>query len=536
MAKNIFNSIKVRKPQSSTFDMSHDVKLSLDMGDLVPVACMEVIPGDVWNIQTETLIRFAPLVAPVMHKMNVHTHWFFVPNRIVWPNWEKFITANNGASEVPSPPYLRGSEQLIAQQGSIADYLGLPTDVDMASDKISAIPFAGFTMIYDEYYRDQNLQTLFRDIWNQSATGTDSYLVDGENEIINGYFQKGSLKRSWQHDYFTASLPFAQKGEAVEIPIGSFGDVDVYYENPDFGVTGAGRFRNSLDDSVITDANIETQAGGLVVGDDGTQHSAYYDPNGSLKASTSDLEVGSATINDLRRAFRLQEWLEKMARGGSRYIEQILVHFGVKSSDARLQRPEFLGGSKNPVIISEVLQTSEQIESTPLATMAGHGISAGRGKQIRYRAEEHGYIFGIMSVTPLTAYQQGLHKHWSRRSYLDYAWPSFAHIGEQEVKNKEIYFDPTDNANEDTFGYVPRYSEYRYMDSRVAGDFRENLSFWHLGRIFEDRPHLNSEFIECVPDKRIFAVQDEETQSLWSHVFHSIRVNRRLPKYGTPTL
>lgn len=253
-----------------------------------------------------------------------------------------------------------------------------------------------------------------------------------------------------------------------------------------------------------------------------------------------DASVDAATINDLRRAFRLQEWLEKMARGGSRYIEQILVHFGVKSSDARLQRPEFLGGSKLPVIVSEVLQTAQDIssvdDSTPLGTMAGHGLSAGRGNNISYYAEEHGYIFGIMSVTPLTAYQQGLHRHWTRRSYLDYAWPSFAHIGEQEVLNKELYFDSSDDKNDETFGYVPRYSEYKYMASRVAGDFRENLAFWHLGRIFESRPALNTEFIECNPRKDIFAVQDNDTQSLWSHVYHSIRVTRRLPKYGTPTL
>lgn len=498
--------------------MSHDVKLSLDMGKLVPVACMEVIPGDKWNINTETLLRFAPMVAPLMHKVNVTTHWFFVPNRLVWPNWEKFITANNGKSEVPAPPYLwvdtSGDPDAgyFFQEGSMGDYLGLPTDVTFRNvDEISAIPFAGYRMIYDEYYRDQNLQQSFLE-----ENNVESYLTDGANDFnaLNPI-----LRRSWQHDYFTASLPFAQKGDAVDIPLGrvTLDDRPVLTTDPAGSVITATPNNLTLEAGITSLPNTEMYVAGGDAGD-----------------------VDATTINDLRRAFKLQEWLEKMARGGSRYIEQILVHFGVKSSDARLQRPEFLGGSKLPVIVSEVLQTAGDISSTelttPLGTMAGHGLSAGRGSNIRYTAEEHGYIFGIISVTPLTAYQQGVHKHWTRRSHLDYAWPSFAHIGEQEVLNKELYFDGDDGRNEETFGYVPRYSEYKYMASRVAGDFRGSLAFWHLGRIFEDRPALNEEFIRCDPDDRIFAVRDNDTHHLWSHVYHSIRVTRRLPKYGTPTL
>lgn len=517
--------------------MSHDVKLSLDMGKLVPVACMEVIPGDKWNINSETLLRFAPMVAPLMHKVNVTTHWFFVPNRIVWPGWERFITANNGNQEIPSPPYMQfigdevptPSNIFEVKKGSLADYLGLPVgEIDTTKERISMIPFAGYSAIYDEYYRDQNLQPRIRD----SYRFDEEYLVDGANQVTPGAYDDGNAeygslqRRSWQHDYFTASLPFAQKGDAVTLPIADAGVLPVKHSAlPLFGQDKAswdvdynGTPPNTGTATVEVEPNMEVPDGGLYV----------------------DASIDAATINDLRRAFKLQEWLEKMARGGSRYIEQILVHFGVKSSDARLQRPEFLGGSKQPVIVSEVLQTAQDSSSTealtPLGTMAGHGISAGRGSNIRYTAEEHGYIFGIMSVTPLTAYQQGVHKHWTRRTHLDYAWPSFAHIGEQEVLNKELYFDSSDGLNDETFGYVPRYSEYKYMASRVAGDFRENLAFWHLGRIFESRPALNAEFIECKPRKDIFAVQDAGTQNLWSHVYHSIRVTRRLPKYGTPTL
>lgn len=539
MARNIFNTIRVKKPQTSTFDLSHDVKLSLDMGNLVPVSCMEVLPGDKWHIQSETLLRFAPMVAPLMHKVNVTLHWFFVPNRLVWPNWEKFITANNGSADVPSAPYIaidkRGYVDL--ENGSLWDYLGLPLNhasinqESLEDAKISALPFGAYACVYDEYYRDQNLQSELKEKFpNASEHG---YLGDGANEFTFTNFQligsaSGLPVRSWQHDYFTAALPFAQKGESVEIPL--------FPDGLELPVV-----RNNIDRERVnwTGEDEDNNLQHVNVVDSVASHIDNL-PTDSLYARSLGNEGTAASINDLRRAFRLQEWLEKMARGGSRYIEQILVHFGVKSSDARLQRPEFLGGSKLPVIVSEVLSTAgtgeEATDSLPLGSMGGHGLSAGRGNNIRYFAEEHGFIIGIMSVTPLTAYQQGLHRSWTRRSYLDYAWPSFAHIGEQEVLNKEVYFDFADGENEDTFGYVPRYSEYRYMGSRVAGDFRDNLAFWHLGRIFESRPALNSEFIECKPRKDIFAVQDNDTQSLWSHVYHSIRVTRRLPKYGTPTL
>lgn len=543
MARNIFNTIQVKRPQTSTFDLSHDVKLSLDMGHLVPVACMEVIPGDKWNINSETLLRFAPMVAPLMHKVNVTTHWFFVPNRLVWPNWEKFITANNGKADIPAPPYLQqevdGQEKMpiVFDAGSLGDYLGLPIDVEIKDeDQVSAIPFAGIAMIYDEYYRDQNLQTALNETYNHTANdvGSEAYLVDGGNHLDSLFLQsRYNLYRSWQHDYFTASLPFAQKGEAVEIPLFPDG-IQMPVLRNNIGGENEINWTGTDDNSATQDLNVAGSAPSRL----------DWLPQDSLYATTTseqDEGMTAATINDLRRAFKLQEWLEKMARGGSRYIEQILVHFGVKSSDARLQRPEFLGGSKLPVIVSEVLSTAgsieaDTVESLPLGSMGGHGISAGRGSNIRYTAEEHGYIFGIMSVTPLTAYQQGLHRHWTRRSHLDYAWPSFAHIGEQEVLNKELYFDGEDGKNEETFGYVPRYSEYKYMASRVAGNFRDNLAFWHLGRIFDTRPALNEEFIKCEPRTDIFAVQDINSQNLWSHVYHSIRVTRRLPKYGTPTL
>lgn len=497
------------KPQGAKFNLSHDVKFSMNMGILTPTLIQEVLPGDDFTIRSETLIRFAPMVAPVMHNINVWTHYFFVPNRLVWANWEKFITANNGEDTVPASPFLRMVNHEF-DNGSLADYLGVPTQVPLSAD-ISAIPFSAYQLIYNEYFRDQNL-----------IDEVGYKLIDG-NQTPNPII--GSLltlrKRAWQHDYFTASLPFAQKGGAVTIPLMAEPiDVPVYAQarvnNPEWEASGA------QDLSVIggTNPSIPPSAN-----------------HGRLYAQTSILEADAATINDLRRAFRLQEWLEKMARGGSRYVETLLVHFNVHSSDKRLNRPEFIGGTKAPVIISEVLQTSETVD-TPQGSMAGHAITASGGATKKYRAEEHGYIIGITSVMPTTAYQQGIPRHFSRTSYLDYAWPTFAHIGEQEVLNKEIYANATDGLDNETFGYVPRYSEYRYNPSRVAGDFRESLAFWHLGRIFENRPQLNQDFVECTPRKDIFAVADDapDAQSLWCHIYHNIYAYRKLPKYGTPTL
>lgn len=518
MGRNVFNSISVRRPKSSNFDLSHDVKLGMKMGQLTPVCVLECIPGDKFNIRTEAMLRMAPMVAPVMHNVNVYTHYFFVPNRLVWPNWEKFITDNNGKGNVPAPPTMGEIASTSINSGSLGDYLGLPIGKTIPAGTVSAIPFAAYQLIYNDYYRDQNLQQ------DQGKDGNGLIVLQDGIQTDTGGSRNAQLRairrRAWEHDYFTASLPFAQKGDAVDVPITFDNNVPIVLNRT--ASPGATVPIGSTPDAYVQAQNL-----------DGLNDFKLYAYTDGQESAEGDL-----TINNLRRAFRLQEWLEKMARGGSRYIEQILVHFGVKSSDARLNRPEYLGGTKAPVIISEVLQTSSSDETTPQGTMAGHGISANSGKNINFFCEEHGYIIGIMSIIPRTAYQQGIPKTFLRTSHLDYAWPTFAHIGEQEVLNKELYFDPADVTNggdDGVFGYVPRYSEYRYMPSRVAGDFRTSLNFWHMGRIFDNRPALNTAFVQCQPRNDIFAVSTD-TQNIWAHCFHKIRVNRRLPKYGTPTL
>jgi hypothetical protein len=507
--KNLFNSIKLTKPQKNSFDLSHDVKLSTKMGQLTPILTLECVPGDKFNLGCESLVRFAPLIAPVMHRMDVSMHYFFVPNRILWSNWEKFITDANSGVVAPYVPYtvnyVNGDYPALLPVNNFLDYMGIPTmPLGGSSQNLNALPFAAYQCIYNEYYRDQNLQSPI-----------DYKLTDG-NQLtsVDRIVELCSLRnRAWEHDYFTSSLPFAQKGAAVDIPIGLVeGDLPVYLNS------SSGTSLNGTPSSV----NVAAQGGRTDV------------PADSLYADTSNAEIEPTTINDLRRAFRLQEWLEKNARGGTRYIESILSHFGVRSSDARLQRPEYITGVKTPVVISEVLNTTGEDGGLPQGNMAGHALSISSGKSGSYYCEEHGYIIGIMSVMPKTAYQQGIPKTYLKNDTLDYYFPSFANIGEQPVTNNEL-FAFTSTAN-DTFGYVPRYAEYKFMPSRVAGEFRTTLDYWHLGRIFETQPNLNSTFIECNPDDttRIFAVEDG-TDPLYCHVYNKIQAVRPMPKYGTPS-
>ena len=510
MGKNIFNSVQLEKPKKNVFDLSHDVKMSMKMGNLTPVLVTECVPGDSFQIGCDSLIRFAPMVAPVMHRMDVSVHYFFVPNRLVWSNWEKFIVDANTQHVLP---FIEINQWWIVnapENLKFLDYMGVPpigSTTGNTAQEINALPLAAYQAVYNEYYRDENL-----------VSEVDYNLVDGSNNNVltsPGYDELTKVRqRAWEHDYFTASLPFAQKGAAVDIPIGALdSDVAVTWNS----------LENAHTDVTYDGTNSQTIGSTAGLNTTGTPE---------LISKTGDLGIESTTINDLRRAFRLQEWLEKNARGGTRYIENILMHFGVRSSDKRLQRPEYITGLKTPVIISEVLNTSATAEE-PQGNMAGHGVAVSTGKYGNYFCEEHGYIIGIMSVMPQPAYQQGIPKTYLKNDPLDFFWPSFAHIGEQPVTNNELYGYTATGA--DTFGYVPRYAEYKYQPSRVAGEFRNILDYWHLGRIFATQPALNQAFIECTPEQceRIFAVQDGE-DNLFCQIMHKIKAVRPMPKFGTP--
>lgn len=538
----IFNSVSLPRPSSSTFDLSHDRKFSLNMGDLVPILCEEIVPGDKWTLSSQQMLRFAPLISPVMHEVNVFTHYFFVPNRILWKDWEKFITGGEDGLDATLFPTMT---EVPVNSGSLLDYLGVPQNFQGSAGimpPISVLPCAAYQLIWNEYYRDQNFQEGI-DVSEMFRNGNQAY----NNHDAPQFMELFPLrKRAWQHDYFTSCLPWAQKGEPVRLPIGSSAPINFLYENVPNGVNGNPTQGIGMR-AYTRDSNgnpIRDLGGDLTVAEGDTGRLESDARNVAIDVSAHhnvDLsEATASTITDLRRAFKLQEWLEKNARAGSRYIESILSHFGVKSSDARLQRPEFLGGGMSPVMISEVLQTAEG--SAPVGEMAGHGLNLGGTPRFSKFFEEHGYVIGLMSVMPKTSYQQGIPRHFSKFDKFDYFWPEFQHIGEQEVKNKEIFAFSSNQAPEydpeGTFGYNPRYSEYKFIRSSVHADFQNTLDFWHMGRIFDvtDPPNLNAEFIVSNPTTRIFAVENLGDQHLWCHLFHNIKANRKMSYYGDPSM
>lgn len=533
MSGNIFNQVLIKKPQTSWFDLSFDHKTTLNMGDLVPILIQETLPSDVYHIDSEAMLRLQPMVAPIMHKVDIFIHHFFVPNRINWQNWEKFISPTIAEESVSLPPRLNADEMVFPQM-SLGDYLGFPTgDWTSLGEEAyaSALPFNAYQKIWWEYYRDQNLQEEGVEIYDQFIK-----LLDGEQDVPTSAKLKTLRKRAWEHDYFTSCLPWAQKGEAATIPIEVAVPIalDVNW-TPPFG-TITNQLRTASGTPIGASGPVDTdgtlEVGGTAVG---------YDPNGELHVNgVLDGESATTTINDLRAAYALQKWLEKNARGGTRYTETLLVHFGVRSSDARLQRPEYIGGSKAVMAISEVLQTSSSVDDgTPQGNMAGHGISVMGSNTCKYYCEEHGFIISILSVRPKTSYFQGVPKFFQKTDRFQYAWEEFANLGEDVVKNKEVYYQSTPtNTNEDTFGYLPRYSEYRYNPSRISGAIQGVMNTWSLHRQFNAPPGLNEDFVVCTPSNRIFAIDPAVagTGSLIAHVYHRISARRPLPKYGIPSI
>lgn len=556
---NIFKSIPKPRLRRNTFNLSHEVKLTTDFGLLTPILCEPVVPGDTWSCNTDIFIRVAPLLAPVMHRVNVYTHFFFVPNRLIWSNWEKFITGGPTGTEEPAYPRIQISSVLQPEEvkaGSLMDYLDFPTldseadileDIDNIENQyFDALPFRAYQLIYNEYYRDENLEDEI-DI----AKDVDGLISD--TDYIKSMI--ALRKRAWEKDYFTSALPWTQRGAETTIglsgnapvrtPLRSegSGDIPASYEPLQFlrndgykiassepGTVGMQGVRSPYHGDVEDNVYQLKMAAGS---------QAQLMPQ-NLYADLS--EVNATTINELRRAIQLQQYKEVLARSGSRYIELIRGLFGVVSSDARLQRPEFLGGGKTPMPFGEVLQTSETTGSSPLANMAGRGTAFGSTHSFKKFFEEHGYIIGIMSVMPKPSYQQGMPRKYYKFDRLDHFIPQFANIGEQEILNQELVFTwsntPELSPNTNVFGYTPRYAEYKYLPSRVHGQFKTNLDFWHMGREFDNVPLLNHSFVEMNRDEisRVYAVTDNENNHLWCMLYHNIKATRPMPKFGVPLI
>lgn len=532
---SLFNKIQLRRPSRNKFNLSHERKLSLKMGNLVPIMCQEVVPGDKFRVNTQVLMRMAPMLAPIMHRVNVKVDYFFVPNRLIWSEWEDFITGGVDGTLAPVAPYFEMSDlqaQGVTVPSSLLDYMGLPI-VDAFPDvdtNISALPPRAYSLIYNEYYRDPNLEVPL-DISKASGQMDNSQIL--QTCLVR--------KRAWEKDYFTSALPWAQRGGDVSLPID--------------GLTATNTVNYKSQSNVLTNTGNPMTGNRTLGALDGTDDLILSSDTGSpptggvagrienIESIDTDISGTSVTVNELRRSVRLQEWLEKNARAGYRYIEQIFSHFGVKSSDARLQRPEYLGGSSNPMQVSEVLSTVQQVNPStgdpvgnPQGDMTGRGIAMAGNNGFKRFFEEHGFVIGILSVLPRTAYQQGIPKMFTRTDKLDYYWPEFAQLGEQEVKLKELYYTGASlSTPEATFGYQSRYAEYKFMSSTVHGAFRDTLAFWHMGRIFSSAPQLNEDFVKSDPTNRVFAVQDG-TDELWCQLYNQVDALRPMPYFGTPTI
>lgn len=513
--QHLFSQIPRADIQRSSFNRSHGYKTTLDSGYLVPFFVDEVLPGDTFNLKATLFGRLATPVVPFMDNMYLETFFFFVPNRLVWDNWQKF----NGEQKNPGDstdfliPTLEAGKHEV---GSIADYFGIPTGVSL--DKINALPFRAYNLIYNEWFRDENLQDSL-----EVPTG------DGPDPI-NKY---NLVRRGKRHDYFTSCLPWPQKGPGVELPLGSTANL-----NGTLSVPGGSYTLNvsTNGNSLSHNPNWTWQSGSSV-------NPTITVPTNRIDMSKSgvtvDLSSATAiTINSLRQAFQLQKLYERDARGGTRYTEILRAHFGVISPDARLQRPEYLGGSSTRINVNPVQQTSATDTTSPQGNLAAYGVLGDKVNGFMKSFVEHGYIIGLVNVRADLTYQQGLNRMWSRQTRFDYYWPALAHLGEQAVLNKEIYAQGT-SKDDEVFGYQERWAEYRYFPSQITGKFRstyaQSLDVWHLAQEFAELPKLNSEFIvDNPPVARVLAVQNEPQILL--DCYFSLSCVRPMPIYSVPGL
>nr|DAV66437.1 MAG TPA: Major capsid protein [Microviridae sp.] len=510
------------------FNLSNFHNCTFKMGNLYPVCLTEVLPGDSMQMSTSVFMRLAPQVAPVMHPVYMSLATYLIPSRVLADqlddfDFETFITGGPEGIDTQTIPQIT-LNATNSPVGSLADAFGIPVQMLKGSNtfKVNALPFLAYYMIWNDYYRDQDLN---EPVDLASLVGTPSSL--------------GLMRPSWAKDYFTTARPWAQKGPEVSVPVNltAAGQPTI---NATTTITGNGsptfsaqvgntpnRIRSSSigasGESILTTSS---NMGGL----------AWSNP--ALAATTSidfqsgNPELGSVNINNLRESFALQRFEEHRGLFGSRY-EDYLRYLGVRPQDARLQMPEYLGGFSAPVQFSEVLQTAANESGSGVGDMAGHGIGATRGRRIRRSIPEHGYVLSVLMVRPIPVYSQGLERLWSKQTRMDFWQKEFEHIGQQQILNSELYADGTAEDSE-PFGYQNRYDEYRRGVNIITGEFRTNQDFWTMARIFDNRPVLNGDFIECVPTDRIFQVAAENSDQCYAMVKNNIICKRLVSRNGNP--
>ena len=538
----------------STFDRSSSVKTSFNVGDIVPFFLEEVLPGDTFDVRTSKVVRMQTLLTPMMDNVYLDSYYFFVPNRLVWNHWKEFNGENTESAWIPTTEY--SVPQITAPSagwsvGTLADYFGLPTGVGGLS--VSALPFRAYALVINEWFRDQNLQ-------DPLVVPVDDATVAGVN---TGNFvtdcAKGGLPyiAAKYHDYFTSCLPSPQKGPDVTLKVASQNDLPVVTKAVD---SPSSSFAEGLRFGLLGSSDWSPNGGSALIGFDGTftgsrpgfvtetygisggSHGDWAIAPSNLWAINSSNAV-VATINQLRMAFQIQKLYERDARGGTRYIEVLKSHFGVTSPDARLQRPEYLGGNRVPINVNQVIQQSGTGAGadTPQGTVVGMSQTTDSNHDFMKSFTEHGYIIGVMVARYDHTYQQGIERHWSRKTRFDFYWPVFANIGEQAVLNKEIFAQGTAKDNE-VFGYQEAWSDYRYKPNRVTGEMRsayeQSLDVWHLADDYASLPSLSDSWIR--EDKntvdRVLAVKSTVSDQLFADIYVSNRATRPMPLYSVPGL
>lgn len=505
------------------FNLSNFHNCTFKMGYLYPVNLTEVLPGDSVQLSTSVFLRLAPMVVPVMHPVYMHLSNFFVPSRILWSGFEDFITGGPDGTDTSVLPKVT-LNVTNSPVGSLADAFGIPVQMlkDAKTFSVNSLPFIAYYMIWNEYFRDQDLNEA---IDLSTITGAPSSL--------------SLLRPSWAKDYFTTARPWPQKGPDVSVPVNltAAGEPSITATTT-ISPSGAPLFQRN---------QIQTPLGALryTFGADGAptintsmnDTITWLDPALSAKTdinySSGNPELGSVNINDLREAFALQRFEEHRSMFGSRY-EDLLRYLGVRPQDARLQLPEYLGGFSAPVQFSEVLQTSSDAERSGVGDMYGHGIGATKGRRIRRFIPEHGYVMSLLTVRPIPVYSQGLERLWSKENRFDFWQKEYEHIGQQEIRNSEVYADGDTAKDGETFGYQNRYDEYRRGVNVITGEFRTNQDYWTMARIFASRPTLNGDFVSCMPTDRIFQVNEQNSDQCYAMVKNNIIAKRLVSKNGNP--